>query len=55
MADLFSPFTLKGVTLRNRIGMSPMTQHACEDRSGKMNDRPREAYDVATRIDTGPR
>ena len=24
MADLFSPLTLKGVTLRNRIGMSPM-------------------------------
>ncbi|GLZ53099.1 NADH:flavin oxidoreductase/NADH oxidase [Actinomycetospora sp. NBRC 106378] len=38
VADLFSSFTLKGVTLRNRIGMSPMTQHACEDRSGKMND-----------------
>jgi 2,4-dienoyl-CoA reductase-like NADH-dependent reductase (Old Yellow Enzyme family) len=36
--DLFSPFTLKGVTLRNRIGMSPMTMHACEDRSGAMND-----------------
>lgn len=27
MADLFSPFTLKGVTLRNRIGMSPMTMY----------------------------
>lgn len=38
MADLFSPLTLKGVTLRNRIGMSPMTMHACEDRSGRMND-----------------
>jgi 2,4-dienoyl-CoA reductase-like NADH-dependent reductase (Old Yellow Enzyme family) len=38
VADLFSPFTLKGVTLRNRIGMSPMTMHACEDRSGRMND-----------------
>ena len=38
MPDLFSPLTLKGVTLRNRIGMSPMTMHACEDRSGRMND-----------------
>ncbi len=27
MADLFSPFTLKGVTLRNRIVMSPMTMY----------------------------
>ena len=25
MPDLFSPYTLKGVTLRNRIVMSPMT------------------------------
>jgi len=27
MPDLFSPFTLKGVTLRNRIVMSPMTMY----------------------------
>jgi 2,4-dienoyl-CoA reductase-like NADH-dependent reductase (Old Yellow Enzyme family) len=27
MPDLFSPFTLKDVTLRNRIVMSPMTMH----------------------------
>ena len=27
MPDLFSPFTLKGVTLRNRIAMSPMTMY----------------------------
>jgi len=33
MPDLFSPFTLKGVTLRNRIAKSPMTQH----RSPKAN------------------
>jgi len=31
MPDLFSPFTLKGVTLRNRIAMSPMTQHRATD------------------------
>lgn len=27
MADLFSPFTLKDITLRNRIVMSPMTMY----------------------------
>ncbi len=27
MPDPFSPFTLKGVTLRNRIAMSPMTMY----------------------------
>lgn len=31
MADLFSPFTLKSVTLRNRIGMSPMTMYHSTD------------------------
>lgn len=31
MADLFSPFTLKGVTLRNRIVMSPMTMYNSVD------------------------
>ena len=36
MPDLFSPFTLKGVTLRNRIAMSPMTQYRSTD--GKMDD-----------------
>lgn len=36
MPDLFSPYTLKGVTLRNRIGMSPMTMYRSVD--GKMND-----------------
>ena len=36
MPDLFSPFTLKGVTLRNRIAMSPMTQYRSVD--GKMDD-----------------
>ena len=36
MPDLFSPFTLKGVTLRNRIAMSPMTQYRSTD--GKMGD-----------------
>ena len=36
MPDLFSPFTLKGVTLRNRIGMSPMTMYRSRD--GKLDD-----------------
>ena len=36
MPDLFTPFTLKGVTLRNRIAMSPMTMYRSVD--GKLND-----------------
>ena len=37
MPDLFTPYTLKGVTLRNRIAMSPMTMYRSEP-DGKMND-----------------
>ena len=29
--SLFSPFALKSVTLRNRIGVSPMCQYSSED------------------------
>jgi 2,4-dienoyl-CoA reductase-like NADH-dependent reductase (Old Yellow Enzyme family) len=29
--DLLSPLTIRGVTLRNRIAMSPMCQYSCED------------------------
>ena len=36
MPNLFSPFTLKGVTLRNRIVMSPMTMYRSVD--GKVDD-----------------
>ena len=36
MPDLFSPYRLKGVTLRNRIAMSPMTMYRSVD--GLMND-----------------
>jgi 2,4-dienoyl-CoA reductase-like NADH-dependent reductase (Old Yellow Enzyme family) len=36
MPDLFSPLALKGVTLRNRVAMSPMTQHRAVD--GRMDD-----------------
>jgi len=30
-ASLFSPLTLRGITLRNRIGVSPMCQYSSED------------------------
>ena len=36
MPDLFSPYTLKDVTLRNRIAMSPMTMYRSVD--GKVDD-----------------
>ena len=36
MAHLFEPFTLRSVTLRNRIGVSPMCQYSAED--GMAND-----------------
>jgi len=34
--DLFSPYTLKGITLRNRVAMSPMTMYRSID--GQIND-----------------
>ncbi|MFP5449786.1 MAG: NADH:flavin oxidoreductase/NADH oxidase [Alphaproteobacteria bacterium] len=37
MPNLFSPYTLKDVTLRNRIAMSPMTMYR-SDREGRMSD-----------------
>src|SRR5215468_5963515 len=36
MAALFDPFTLKDVTLRNRIAVSPMCQYSAVD--GVIND-----------------
>jgi 2,4-dienoyl-CoA reductase-like NADH-dependent reductase (Old Yellow Enzyme family) len=36
MPDLFTPYTLKDVTLRNRIVMSPMTMYRSQD--GVLND-----------------
>ena len=36
MPNLFSPFTLKGVTVRNRIAMSPMTMYRSVE--GEMRD-----------------
>ncbi|HEV7266194.1 MAG TPA: NADH:flavin oxidoreductase/NADH oxidase [Falsiroseomonas sp.] len=37
MTDLFSPLTLRGVTLANRIGVSPMCMYCCDD-DGKPTD-----------------
>jgi 2,4-dienoyl-CoA reductase-like NADH-dependent reductase (Old Yellow Enzyme family) len=31
VTHLFDPFTLRGVTLKNRIGVSPMCQYSCRD------------------------
>lgn len=31
MTHLFDPFTLRGITFRNRIGVSPMCQYSCAD------------------------
>jgi 2,4-dienoyl-CoA reductase-like NADH-dependent reductase (Old Yellow Enzyme family) len=31
MTDLFDPWTLRGLRLRNRIGVSPMCQYCCAD------------------------
>ena len=31
MTDLFAPLTLRGVTLKNRIGVSPMCQYCCAE------------------------
>jgi len=36
MSELFSPLTIRGVTLKNRIAISPMCQYSSED--GYMND-----------------
>ena len=36
MAHLFDPFTIKSITLRNRIGVAPMCQYSSED--GVAND-----------------
>lgn len=36
MASLFDPLPQRGVTLRNRIGVSPMCQYSCDD--GLAND-----------------
>ena len=42
MPGLFDPYTLKGVTLRNRIAVSPMCQYMAID--GVLNDWHRVHY-----------
>lgn len=36
--SLFSPITLGGMTLKNRIVMSPMCMYSCHDQSGKVQE-----------------
>ncbi|HAX93108.1 MAG TPA: oxidoreductase, partial [Bacteroidales bacterium] len=36
MSNLFSPLTIRGITLKNRIVMSPMCQYSARD--GFAND-----------------
>lgn len=37
-AKLFEPYTIKNVTLKNRITMSPMCMYSCMEENGKVND-----------------
>jgi NADPH2 dehydrogenase len=37
-ATLFSPYTIKGVTLKNRIVMSPMCMYSCHNEDGKVEN-----------------
>ncbi|MEK5523434.1 MULTISPECIES: NADPH dehydrogenase NamA [Heyndrickxia] len=41
---LFEPYTLKNVTLKNRIVMSPMCMYSCENEDGIVNDWHRTHY-----------
>src|SRR5690606_25205087 len=38
MAHLFSPLTLRSLTMRNRIAVSPMCMYSCEQRDGMPSD-----------------
>ncbi len=38
MTRLFEPLTLRDLTLRNRLAMSPMCTYACESRDGRAGD-----------------
>ncbi len=38
MPSLFDPLTLRDVTLRNRVAMSPMCTYSCEARDGRATD-----------------
>lgn len=41
---LFTPYTIKQTTFKNRIVMSPMCMYACADQSGRVNDWHRVHY-----------
>ncbi|WP_043932861.1 NADPH dehydrogenase NamA [Bacillus sp. EB01] len=43
-ARLFTPFTIKGVTLKNRIVMAPMCMYSCELEDGIVTDWHRTHY-----------
>lgn len=51
MAAMFDPYALKGVTLRNRIAVSPMCQYMAED--GVVNDWHRVHYEGLARGGAG--
>ena len=38
MTSLFDPITLRGLTLKNRVWLSPMCQHSVELRDGVPTD-----------------
>lgn len=38
MITLFQPFSIKNVTLKNRIVMSPMCMYSCDNKDGKVED-----------------
>jgi NADPH2 dehydrogenase len=44
MTLLFSPITINGMELKNRIVMSPMCMYSCMDKSGKVNNWHRVHY-----------
>ena len=43
-AKLFSPYTIKNVTLKNRLVMSPMCMYSCRNHDGKVMDWHRIHY-----------
>ncbi|MCD7033260.1 NADPH dehydrogenase NamA [Metabacillus sp. GX 13764] len=43
-AKLFEPYTVKNVTLKNRIVMSPMCMYSCMEEDGKLTDFHRTHY-----------
>ncbi len=51
MTSLFSPYTLKGVTLRNRIVASPMSQYQSVD--GALNGWHQTHYETLAKGGAG--